>query len=109
MRTWILDESPGSYRQGEGADPEAGAGDVRVRLVASALNHMDLWVTQGLPKPQVPHVPGADGAGVVDAVGEEVEGVAVGDEVVLNPAVACGRCSQCLRWSASCWCSASSG
>jgi zinc-binding alcohol dehydrogenase/oxidoreductase len=97
MRTWILDESPGSYRHGEVDDPVAGAGEVRVRLMASALNHMDIWVTKGLPKPHVPHVPGADGAGVVDAVGEGVEGIAVGDDVVLNPAVACGRCSQCLR------------
>jgi NADPH:quinone reductase-like Zn-dependent oxidoreductase len=97
VRTWILDESPGAYRLGEVADPEVGPGEVRVRLVASALNHMDLWVTRGLPKPHLPHVPGADGAGTVEAVGEGVEGVVVGDDVVLNPAVACGRCSQCLR------------
>jgi zinc-binding alcohol dehydrogenase/oxidoreductase len=97
VKTWILDESPGSYRLGEVPDPEPGVGEVRLRLVASALNHMDVWVTKGLPKPHVPHVPGADGAGVVDAVGEGVEGIATGDEVVLNPAVACGRCRQCLR------------
>ncbi len=97
MRSWILDESPGAYREGELADPEAGPGEVRVRLVASALNHMDLWITRGLPKPHVPHVPGADGAGVVDSLGEGVEGVGIGDEVVLNPALACGGCSQCLR------------
>jgi len=97
VRTWILDESPGAYRDGELPDPEAGPGEVRVRLVASALNHMDLWVAKGLPKPHLPHVPGADGAGVVDAVGEGVEDVAPGDDVVLNPAVACGRCHQCLR------------
>lgn len=96
MRAWVLDESPGAYREGEVADPEAGPDDVRVRVVASALNHMDLWVARGLPKPRLPHVPGADGAGIVDAVGERVDGVAVGDEVVLNPAVGCGRCSQCL-------------
>ena len=97
MHTWILDESPGTYRAGELPDPQPGPDEVRVRLIASALNHMDLWVTKGLPKPRLPHVPGADGAGVVDAVGEGVEGVAVGDEVVLNPAVSCGRCRQCLR------------
>lgn len=97
MRAWILDESPGDYRKGELTDPEPGVDEVRVRLVASALNHMDIWVTKGLPKPSVPHVSGADGAGVVDAVGEGVDGVAVGDEVVLNPALACGRCRQCLR------------
>ncbi len=97
MRAWILDQSPGSYRSGELDDPEPGVDEVRVRLVASALNHMDLWVTKGLPRPKVPHVPGADGAGVVDAVGEGVLGVAPGDAVVLNPAVSCGRCRQCLR------------
>ena len=49
--------------------PEPGPDDVRVRPVASALNHMDLWVTQGRPKPALPHVPGCDVAGVVEAVG----------------------------------------
>jgi len=97
MRAWILDESPGSYRLGEVADPEPGPDEVRVRLVASAVNHMDLWLTKGLPKPHLPHVPGADGAGVVDLVGEGVEGVAVGDEVVINPALSCGRCTPCRR------------
>jgi len=96
LLSWILDESPGSYRLGQIDDPVPGPGDVSVRVVASALNHMDLWVAQGLPRPRVPHVPGADGAGVVEAVGEGVEGVAVGDEVVLNPALACGKCRQCL-------------
>jgi NADPH:quinone reductase-like Zn-dependent oxidoreductase len=67
-----------------------------VRVVASALNHMDLWVTRGLPKPPLPHVPGADGAGVIEAVGEGVTSVSVGDEVVLNPAVSCRRCPVCL-------------
>lgn len=97
VRTWVLPESPGSYVEDDVPDPEPAADEVRVRLVASALNHMDLWVTKGMPKPHLPHVPGADGAGVVDRVGREVRRVKEGDEVVLNPAVACGRCSQCLR------------
>jgi NADPH:quinone reductase-like Zn-dependent oxidoreductase len=87
MDAWILDESPGTYRWGSIAEPEPGPGDVRVRVVASALNHMDLWVTRGLPVPPLPHVPGCDVAGVVDAVGEQVTHVAVGDEVVVNPGV----------------------
>jgi NADPH:quinone reductase-like Zn-dependent oxidoreductase len=87
MEAWILDESPGRYRWGEIELPEPGPGEVRIAVVASALNHMDLWVTQGLPKPPVPHVPGCDVAGVVDAVGEGVTHVAVGDEVVVNPGV----------------------
>ncbi|WP_421120128.1 alcohol dehydrogenase catalytic domain-containing protein [Aquihabitans daechungensis] len=87
MQAWILDESPGSYRYGEIADPAVGPDDVRVRPVASALNHMDLWVTKGKPRPALPHVPGCDVAGVIEAVGSHVTGVAVGDEVVVNPAV----------------------
>lgn len=87
MQAWILDESPGSYRYGEIGDPAVGPDDVRVRPVASALNHMDLWVTRGRPRPHLPHVPGCDVAGVVESVGSAVEGVTVGDEVVVNPAV----------------------
>ncbi len=87
MRAWILDASPGSYRYGELADPVVGPDDVRVRPVASALNHMDLWVTKGKPRPALPHVPGCDVAGVVEAIGSAVRTVAVGDEVVVNPAV----------------------
>ena len=96
MRAWILDASPGDYRWGEIATPVPEGDQVRVRVVASALNHMDLWVTRGLPKPSLPHVPGADVAGVIDALGSEVDGLAVGDEVVINPAVSCRRCPVCL-------------
>jgi len=87
VRAWILDDSPGDYREGDIADPPVGPGDVAVRPVASALNHMDLWVTRGQPRPHLPHVPGCDVAGVVEAVGDGVAGVAPGDEVVVNPAV----------------------
>lgn len=87
MQAWILDHSPGRYRSGEIADPSVGPGDVRVRPVASALNHMDLWVTRGRPKPHLPHVPGCDVAGVVESIGSSVTGISVGDEVVVNPAV----------------------
>jgi len=48
------------------------------------------------PKLPLPHVLGADGSGVVDAVGPGVEGFAPGDEVVINPGLSCGRCERCL-------------
>src|SRR3954464_10227730 len=85
MQAWILDESPGTYRSGEIETPEPGPGEVRVALRASALNHMDLWVTKGMPKPHTPHVPGADGAGVIDAVGEGVAKMWGAEGVVLTP------------------------
>lgn len=88
MKAWVLGESPGQYAFGEVPDPEVGGDDVRVRVVASALNHMDLWLTRGMPRPKVlPHVPGCDVAGYVEAVGPQVTHVAPGDEVVVNPAV----------------------
>ena len=88
MRAWLLDEAPGDYRWGDVPDPEPGPGEVRVRVVASALNHMDHWLTEGRPKPPVlPHVPGCDGVGVVERIGSEVGGWADGDEVVVNPTV----------------------
>lgn len=87
MQAWILDESPGTYRFGEIDPPPLAADDVRVRVVASALNHMDLWVTKGMPRPPLPHVPGCDVAGVVEAVGSDVTHLEVGDEVVINPGV----------------------
>jgi len=88
VEAWILDASPGAYRYGTVPDPEVGADDVALRPVASALNHMDLWLTRGRPRPRLPHVPGSDVAGIVTAVGQQVTGWAPGDEVVVNPAVA---------------------
>jgi zinc-binding alcohol dehydrogenase/oxidoreductase len=84
---WILDDSPGQYRWGQVDPPSLAADEVRIEVVASALNHMDLWVTRGMPKPPLPHVPGCDVAGRVVEVGDSVSNVAVGDEVVVNPGV----------------------
>ena len=74
-----------------------GHQDVLVRVQTAALNRIDLYVIRGLPKAQYefPHVLGADGAGVVEAVGPSVTTVKPGDRVVLNPGVSCGRCEAC--------------
>ena len=97
VRAWVLEESPGDYRFGEVREPATGPGQVRVRVVTSALNHMDLWLALGMPKPPLlPMVPGCDAAGVVAEVGEGVSRWAVGDEVVVNPSLACGHCPECL-------------
>lgn len=88
MLAWHLRESPGQYEWGEVPTPVAGAGEVRLRVRATALNHMDIWLTTGLPKPPAfPHVPGNDVAGVVDQVGEGVTAWSPGDEVVVNTAL----------------------
>jgi NADPH:quinone reductase-like Zn-dependent oxidoreductase len=60
---------------------------VLVRLQAASLNHLDVWVRKGLPSVPKPRILGADGAGLVEALGEGVTGLSVGDRVVLNPGV----------------------
>lgn len=78
--------------------PEPGPREVRVRVRAVAVNHIDIWARKGLPhfKYEFPHRLGADVAGVVDAIGAGVQNAKVGDEVVLNPGVSCGACERCL-------------
>jgi len=71
-------------------DPEPGPGEVLVRLRASALNHLDVWIRKGLPSVPKPRILGADGAGVVEALGDGVTGLAPGDRVVLNPGIEAG-------------------
>ncbi len=69
-----------------------------VRLRAAALNRLDLWVREGWPglRLQYPHILGADGAGKVAALGEGVTEWQVGDRVVINPNIGCGKCEFCL-------------
>lgn len=71
--------------------------DVLVRIHAAALNHLDLFVAQGLPGagPTFPHVVGSDGAGTVEAVGEAVWQLKPGDRVMINPGISCDRCAAC--------------
>ncbi len=78
--------------------PEPGPNDVRIRVKAVALNHLDLWVRQGMPslKLPLPHVPGSDLAGVIDQVGANVRGLSVGQRVTVNPGLSCGHCEYCL-------------
>jgi NADPH:quinone reductase-like Zn-dependent oxidoreductase len=68
-------------------DPSPAAGEVLVRLRASALNHLDVWIRKGLPSVPKPRILGADGAGIVEALGEGVSGFELGQRVVINPGV----------------------
>jgi NADPH:quinone reductase-like Zn-dependent oxidoreductase len=72
---------------GELPSPALGPADVRVKVKAVALNHLDLFVRDGWPglKLPLPHIGGTDLAGVVSEVGASVKGVKVGDEVLVNP------------------------
>jgi NADPH:quinone reductase-like Zn-dependent oxidoreductase len=79
------DGGPEVLRYEDADDPVAGPGHVLIRLKAASLNHLDLWTRQGLPSAPKPRILGADGAGVVEALGDGANGFAVGDSVVINP------------------------
>jgi zinc-binding alcohol dehydrogenase/oxidoreductase len=79
------DGGPGVLRLDEVEDPVAGPGDVLVRLRAASLNRLDCWIRRGLPSVPKPRILGADGAGVVESVGDGVEAFEPGQPVVLNP------------------------
>jgi len=81
----------------EAPDPAVGPTDVLVRVRAVSVNHIDIWVRNGLPRLrlQFPHILGADVAGVVEALGAAANDLEVGAEVMLAPGVSCGRCASC--------------
>ena len=73
--------------------------DVRIRIATAALNHLDLFVFAGLPGVTIkpPWVMGADGAGIIDAVGAAVSGLHAGDTVIINPGISDRTCPYCLE------------
>jgi NADPH:quinone reductase-like Zn-dependent oxidoreductase len=77
--------------------PAPKAGEVRIAIRAAALNHLDLFVAEGLPGAgdRFPHIVGADGAGVVESVGPEVSAISSGDKVMLNPGISDYTCEFC--------------
>ncbi len=79
-------------------DPKPSSDEALVRVKACALNHLDLWARNGLPNVTIPmpHISGSDIAGVVEWVPREEKELSVGDEVIVNPGMGCGRCDRCL-------------
>jgi NADPH:quinone reductase-like Zn-dependent oxidoreductase len=80
-------------------DPRPRPGEVLVRVRACALNHLDLFVREGIPalKTPLPFWTGCDIAGEVAEVGADVEHVKVGTRVAVNPNLTCGRCEFCRQ------------
>jgi NADPH:quinone reductase len=85
MQAWICNEASGpeALTWQESPTPEPGPGEVRVAIKAASLNFPDLLIVQGKyqMKPPLPFVPGAEFAGVVEAVGEGVKHLSVGSHV----------------------------
>jgi len=100
MRCVVVREHGGfdKLRLEERPIPTPGPGQVRVKLAAIGLNHLDTWVRRGVPGHTfpLPQIPSSDGCGVVDAAGHGVTNCKEGDAVVVLPGVSCGVCVACL-------------
>ncbi|KAB2336033.1 zinc-binding dehydrogenase [Cytobacillus depressus] len=70
---------------GDIVEMEPKAGEIKIKLKTAGLNHRDLFVLERHKPTDPPLVIGSDGAGIVEAVGEGVTRVQVGDEVMINP------------------------
>ena len=91
---------PEALVYGDRPEPEAGPGEVKIQIRASALNRLDLYTRAGgrglrreFPPPLIL---GGDCAGDVVDVGENVRTLQAGDRVVVNPRISCNQCSACM-------------
>lgn len=96
MRAAILESAPGELVIDEVQVGAVGPHEVLVRTVAAGLCHSDLHFIQGLYPYLLPAVLGHESAGVVEAVGDQVNGLAAGDHVISCVSAFCGSCRYCL-------------
>ncbi len=91
------------HKTGEGlrdevlADPTPGAGEIVVEVRAAGICHSDAHYRKDPGRTKMPVTPGHEVAGVVAAIGKNVEGFSAGDRVALHYLVSCGQCPECRR------------
>jgi NADPH:quinone reductase-like Zn-dependent oxidoreductase len=80
------------------AEPEISPSEVLVKVNACGINHLDIWVREGMPGITIPlpHILGCEIIGEIAGVGSAVKGLSVGQRVLIAPGINCGRCEYCL-------------
>src|SRR5256712_10072298 len=96
---------PEVLRYEDAPEPRPDPGEILVRVKACALNHLDIWIRQGIPAYQVtlPQIGGCDVAGLVGRVGGEGTGLKPGDRVFIAPGLSCWRGEFCLGGQDNLW------
>ncbi len=99
MRAMVIPEPGGRFRMEERDLPEPGRHEVRLRVHACGVCHSDSLVVEGhMPGLSYPRIPGHEVIGVIEALGEDVEGWTVGARVGVGWfGGACGYCGHCRR------------
>ncbi len=101
MKAAVIEEQGGPenivYR--DWPDPTPGRQDVLIRVKACGLNHLDIFVRRGMPGMPVPmpFISGGDIAGIVEAVGDQVQGIKIGARVLLNPSTPDGMMGEQIQ------------
>ena len=90
---------PEVLRYEDAPEPKILANEVLVKVRTCALNHLDVWVREGVPGWTIPlpHIVGSDVSGEVAKVGALVTRVKPGERVLLSPGVSCGQCEMCFK------------
>lgn len=92
----VVYHAPGDVRVEDLPVPEPGPDDLRVRVDACAVCGTDLKSYQhGNPRIKAPLTMGHEFTGLIDAVGRDVEGFALGERVVMATSISCGQCRYC--------------
>ena len=80
------------------AEPEISSSEVLVKVKACGINHLDIWVREGLPGITIPlpHILGCEVTGEIARIGSEVKGLSIGQRVLVVPGISCGKCEYCL-------------
>ncbi len=106
MKAWRIEKhgGPEVLKLTEAPTPEPGPMQVRIRVQAIGVNHLDVWVRKGVPghKFPLPMIPGCDVSGEIDSFGAGAEAalqksdLKKGSPVIVNSALSCDRCEACL-------------
>ena len=78
-------------------EPELSVNQVLVDIKATSLNHLDIWVRKGIPGVHLPLITGSDAAGIISEVGDGVKKSRIGEKVMIQPLIFCGKCASCNK------------
>ena len=78
-------------------EPELSVNQVLVDIKATSLNHLDIWVRKGIPGVPLPLITGSDAAGIISEVGDGVKKSRIGEKVMIQPLIFCGKCASCNK------------
>lgn len=86
---------------GDLPQPNCPSDKVKINIKASALNHLDIWVRNGLPGIPIPlpMILGSDGSGTIVEVGSGIDKFHKGEDVIIQPGTICGYCQHCKQGS----------